>query len=414
LLPSPLDVENVVATRIDTKESYVLEEKVEEPFAALAFKIQTDPYVGRLTYIRVYSGKLDAGSYVTNTTKGNKERVGRILLMHANHREEIKEIKAGEIAAIIGLGDTTTGDTLCDEKHQILLESITFAEPVIGVVVEPKTKSDRDKLGQVLKKYLEEDPTLKIKSDEETGETLLYGMGELHLEIIVDRMRREFNVEINTGKPQIAYRETIKMKVTAENKYIRQSGGRGQYGHVLITMEPLEKGEGLEFVDKIVGGSIPKEFIPGVRKGIIEAAESGGIAGYPVTDIRVALHDGSFHDVDSSELAFKMAAIGAFREAQSKGDPYLLEPIMRLEVVAPEEFMGEIIGNISSKRGKIESSKVEGTSAIIDARVPLGEMFGYATELRGLTQGRAGFTMEPSHYEEVPAQITEEIVKGKS
>ena len=414
LLPAPLDVENVVATRVDTKESYVLEETVEESFAALAFKIQTDPYVGRLTYIRVYSGKLKAGSYVTNTTKGNKERVGRILLMHANHREEIKEIKAGEIAAVIGLSDTTTGDTLCEESHQVLLESITFAEPVIGVVVEPKTKSDRDKLGEVLKKFLEEDPTLKVKSNEETGETLLYGMGELHLEIIAERMRREFNVEINTGKPQVAYRETIRTKVSAENKYIRQSGGRGQYGHVLITMEPQEKGVGLEFVNKIVGGSIPREFIPGVQKGIKEAAECGGIAGYPVTDIKVTLYDGSFHEVDSSELAFKMAAIGAFRTAQSRGDPFLLEPIMSLEVITPEEFMGDIIGNISSKRGKIGNTKMEGTAAIIDAKVPLGDMFGYATELRGLTQGRAGFTMEPSHYEEVPVQITEEIVKGKS
>ena len=414
LLPAPPDVENVVATRIDTKESYVLEETLEEPFAALAFKIQTDPYVGRLTYIRVYAGQLKAGSYVMNSTKGDKERVGRILLMHANHREEIKEIRAGEIGAVIGLGDTTTGDTLCDKKHQILLENITFAEPVIGVVVEPKTKGDRDKLGEVLKKFIEEDPTLKVKSDEETGETLLYGMGELHLEIIVDRMRREFNVEVNTGKPQVAYRETVRVKVNAESKYIRQSGGRGQYGHVLVTMEPLEKGEGLEFVNKIVGGSIPREFIPGVEKGIKEAAESGGIAGYPVTDIRVTLYDGSFHDVDSSELAFKMAAIGAFRKAQSKADPFLLEPIMSLEVIAPEEFMGDIIGNISSKRGNIESTKVEGSSVIVDAKVPLGEMFGYATEIRGMTQGRVGFTMEPSHYEEVPSQITEEIVKGKS
>ncbi len=413
-LPSPPDVENVVATRLDTKESYVLDETEDEPFAALAFKIQTDPYVGRLTYIRVYAGKLAAGSYVMNSTKGNKERVGRLLLMHANHREDIKEIKAGEIAAVIGLSDTTTGDTLCDESHQVLLESITFAEPVIGVVIEPKTKGDRDKLGEVLKKFIEEDPTLKVKSDAETGETLLYGMGELHLEIIVDRMRREFNVEVNTGKPQVAYRETIKKKVSAENKYIRQSGGRGQYGHVLITMEPLERGQGLEFEDKIVGGAIPKEYIPGVEKGIKEAAESGGIAGYPVTDIKVTLYDGSFHEVDSSELAFKMAAIGAFRDAQRRGDTYLLEPIMSLEVIAPEEFMGDIIGNIASKRGKVENTKMEGTSVIIDAKVPLGEMFGYATELRGLTQGRAGFTMEPSHYEEVPSQITEEIVKGKS
>ena len=413
-LPAPLDVENVVGTRLSDGESYVLDETVEEPFAALAFKIQTDPYVGRLTYIRVYSGKLKAGSYVINSTNGEKERVGRILLMHANHREELTEIKAGEIGAVIGLSNTKTGDTLCDPDNQVLLESITFAEPVIGVVVEPKTKSDRDKLGEVLKKFLEEDPTLKVKSNQETGETLLYGMGELHLEIIVDRMKREFNVEINTGKPQVAYRETVKTKVNAENKYIRQSGGRGQYGHVLITMEPLEAGSGLVFENKIVGGSIPREFIPGVEKGIKEAAESGGIAGYPVTDIRVTLYDGSYHDVDSSELAFKMSAIGAFRTAQAKATPYLLEPIMSLEVICSEDHMGDIIGNISSKRGKIGKTSIDGTSAIVDAKIPLGETFGYATELRGLTQGRAGFTMEPSHYEEVPAQITEEIVKGKS
>lgn len=413
-LPAPLDVENVVAKRLSDDESYVLDETVEEPFAALAFKIQTDPYVGRLTYIRVYSGILKSGSYVINSTNGEKERVGRILLMHANHREEIDEIKAGEIGAIIGLSDTITGDTLCDEDHQVLLESITFADPVIGVVVEPKTKSDRDKMGEVIRRFLEEDPTLKIKTNNETGETLLYGMGELHLEIIVDRMKREFNLEVNTGKPQVAYRESIHRKADAENKYIRQSGGRGQYGHVLITMEPLERGSGLEFVNKIVGGAIPREFIPGVEKGIKEAAESGGVAGYPVTDIRVTLYDGSFHDVDSSELAFKMAAIGAFRTAQNKGGAYLLEPIMSLEVICPEEFMGDIIGNISSKRGKIEKTKIEGTAAIVQAKIPLGEMFGYATELRGLTQGRSSFTMEPSHYEEVPSNITQEIVEGKS
>ncbi len=413
-LPAPLDVANVVGTRISDGEKYVLDETVEEPLAALAFKIQTDPYVGRLTYIRVYAGILDAGSYVMNTTKNKKERVGRILLMHANHREEIKKIKAGEIGAIIGLSDTTTGDTLCDESNRILLESITFAEPVIGVVVEPKTKGDRDKMGEVIKKFLEEDPTLKMKTNQETGETLLYGMGELHLEIIVDRMKREFDVEINTGKPQVAYRETVRQKVNAENKYIRQSGGRGQYGHVLITMEPLPRGKGLEFANKIVRGAIPKEFIPGVEKGIKEAAESGSVAGYPVTDIKVSLYDGSFHEVDSSELAFKLAAIGAFREAQKKADTYLIEPIMNLEVVAPEEFMGDIIGNISGKRGKIEQTKSEGQATIIQVKVPLGEMFGYATEIRGLTQGRASFTMEPSHYEEVPAQITEEIVKGRS
>lgn len=413
-LPSPRDVANVNATRLDTGEEYTLAETVEEPFAALAFKIQTDPFVGRLTYIRVYSGKLQSGTYVMNTTKDKKERVGRLLLMHANHREEIKEVKAGEIAAVIGLSDTITGDTLAEEGNNIVLESIEFAEPVIGLVVEPKTKSDRDKMGEVLKKFIEEDPTLKIKSDPETGETILYGMGELHLEIIVDRMKREFKVEVSTGKPQVAYRECIKKTVNAENKYIRQSGGRGQYGHVLITMEPLEKGSGYEFEDKIVGGAIPKEFIPAVEKGIKEAAESGSVAGYPVTDFKVTLYDGSFHEVDSSEMAFKMSAIGAFREAQKSANPYLLEPIMSVEVTAPEEFMGEIIGNLSGKRGRIEGSEMLGQATIIRAKVPLSEMFGYATELRGLTQGRAGFSMEPSHYDEVPANITEEIVKGRS
>ena len=413
-LPSPLDVANVSAVNLKTDEEYVLEETVEEPFAALAFKIQTDPYVGRLTYVRVYSGVLQSGSYVLNSTKDNKERVGRLLLMHANHREEVKQIKAGEIAAVIGLSDTITGDTLCAEDHPVLLENITFAEPVIGLVVEPKTKGDRDKMGEVIKKFIEEDPTLKVNSDVETGETVLYGMGELHLEIIVDRMKREFNVEVNTGKPQVAYRESIKKLATVENKYIRQSGGRGQYGHVVIDMEPLERGEGLEFVDKIVGGAIPKEYIPGVEKGIKEAAESGGIAGYPVIDLRVTLKDGSFHDVDSSEMAFKMSAIGAFRDAQKKADTYLMEPVMSLEVAVPEEFMGDIIGNISGKRGKVESTEIQGPSAIVKAKVPLAEMFGYATEIRGMTQGRGSFTMEPSHYDEVPAQITEEIVKGKS
>ena len=414
-LPSPLDVENVTATKVGTDEQYTLKETVEEPFSALAFKIQTDPFVGRLTYIRVYSGVLNAGSYVLNSTKDKKERVGRILLMHANHREEIKVVKAGEIAAVIGLADTITGDTLCDEKNPIVLESISFAEPVIGLVVEPKTKSDRDKMGEVLKRFLEEDPTLKIKTDPETSETILYGMGELHLEIIVDRMKREFKVEVNTGKPQVAYRECIKNPAkNIENKYIRQSGGRGQYGHVIIDMVPMERGSGVVFEDKIVGGSIPKEYVPAVQKGIKEASESGGVAGYPVTDIKVILKDGSFHEVDSSEMAFKMSAIGAFREAQKAGQPYLLEPIMQVDVTAPEEFMGDIIGNLSGKRGKIEGTETQGQAVIVKAKVPLGEMFGYATELRGLTQGRAGFSMEPSHYEEVPANITEEIVKGKA
>ena len=368
--------------------------------------MQTDPYVGRLTYFRVYSGRIFAGSYALNSTKNKKERLGRILLMHANHREEIKEVKAGEIAAGIGL-EATTGDTLCSESNPIILEAISFAEPVIGIVVEPKTKADRDKLGESLKKFIEEDPTLKVKTDAETSETLLYGMGELHLEIIVDRLRREFNVEVNTGKPQVAYRESIKAKVNQEGKYIRQTGGRGQYGHVVIRMEPLERGSGVEFENKIVGGSIPREYIPAVEKGIKEAAESGVIAGYPVVDVRVTLHDGSFHEVDSSEMAFKMAALEAFKLAQKAAQPYLLEPIMSIEVVTPEDFMGDVIGNLSGKRGQIEGTETRGNARVITAKVPLAEMFGYATELRGMTQGRASFTMEPSHYAEVPANVAE-------
>jgi elongation factor G len=409
-LPSPKDITDISGESLETGESITLTSEESDPFVALAFKIQTDPYVGRLTYFRVYSGKVSAGSYVYNSTTGNKERLGRILLMHANHREEIKEVLAGEIAAGVGL-DATTGDTLCSEDHRILLDKISFAEPVIGVVIEPKTKADRDKMSQVIKKFLEEDPTLKIKSNIETGQTLLYGMGELHLDIIVDRMKREFNLEINTGTPQVAYRETIKKMVEKEGKYIRQSGGRGQYGHVLIKMEPLERGEGFEFVDKIVGGSIPKEYIPAVEKGVKEAAESGVIAGYPLVDFRVTLFDGSFHEVDSSEMAFKMAAIEALREAQRAADTFLLEPIMKVEVITPEEFMGDVIGNLSSKRGKIESTEQKGNARIIIGKVPLAEMFGYATELRGMTQGRASFVMEPSHYEEVPSNIAEGLAK---
>ena len=409
-LPSPKDVTDIKGEILETGESVTLTSDEEGPFVALAFKIQTDHYVGRLTYFRVYSGKVNVGTYVYNSTTGNKERLGRILLMHANHREEIKEVLAGEIAAGVGL-DATTGDTLCFEDHKILLDKISFAEPVIGVVIEPKTKSDRDKMSQVIKKFLEEDPTLKIKSNIETGQTLLYGMGELHLDIIVDRMKREFNLEINTGTPQVAYRETIKKTVEKEGKYIRQSGGRGQYGHVLIKMEPLERGAGLEFVNKIVGGSIPREYVPAVEKGIKEAAESGVIAGYPLVDFRVTLFDGSFHEVDSSEMAFKMAAIEAMREAQKAADTFLLEPIMKVEVITPEEFMGDVIGNLSSKRGKIESTEQKGNARIIIGKVPLAEMFGYATELRGMTQGRASFVMEPSHYEEVPTNIAEDLAK---
>ena len=409
-LPSPKDVPDIVGVDVESGEQVSLKPDENGPFAALAFKIQTDPYVGRLTYFRVYSGKVNAGSYVYNSTSGKKERLGRILLMHANHREEIKEALAGEIVAGVGL-EASTGDTLCSEDNKVLLEKISFSEPVIGIVIEPKTKADRDKMSQVVKKFLEEDPTLQIKTNIETGQTLLYGMGELHLDIVVDRMRREFNLEINTGKPQVAYRETIRNAVEKEGKYIRQSGGRGQYGHVVIKLEPLERGEGIKFVDKIVGGVIPKEYIPAVEKGVKEAAESGVIAGYPLVDFQVTLFDGSFHEVDSSEMAFKMATIEAMREAQKAADSFLLEPIMKVEVITPEEFMGDVIGNLSSKRGKIESTEQKGNARIISAKVPLAEMFGYATELRGLTQGRASFIMEPSHYEEVPTNIAEGLAK---
>ncbi len=413
-LPSPSDVGSIVSHSVDTGDEVELHPTESGNFAALAFKIQTDPYVGRLTYIRVYSGKLESGSYVLNSTQNAKERVGRILLMHANHREEIKEVTAGEIAAVVGLSNTKTGDTLTSENEPVILESISFAEPVIGLVIEPKTKGDRDKLGIALNKFMEEDPTFKVKSDAETGETLIYGMGELHLEIIVDRMRREFKVEVDTGKPQVAYRESIKNKVEVENKYIRQSGGRGQYGHVVITMEPLPAGSGVEFENKIVGGAIPREYIPAVEKGVKEASETGIIAGYPVVDVKVTLTDGSYHDVDSSEAAFKIAGSGAFKEAQRKATPYLLEPIMNVEVITPDDFMGDVIGNLSSRRGKIEGTEKRGNATSIKAKGPLSEMFGYATDLRGMTQGRAGFNMEPSHYEEVPSNIAAEVAKGRA
>jgi elongation factor G len=409
-LPSPKDKPDIIGMIDGEDEKVLLKADEGGPFVALAFKIQTDPYVGRLTYIRVYSGKVTSGSYVYNSTTNKKERLGRILLMHANHREEIKEITAGEIGAGVGL-EAITGDTLCTEDNRIILAKITFADPVIGIVVEPKTKADRDKMGQVIKKFLEEDPTLAIKTNVETGQTLLYGMGELHLEIIVDRMKREFNLEVNTGTPQVAYRETIRKAVETEGKYIRQTGGRGQYGHCVIKVEPLERGEGVKFVNAIVGGAIPREYIPAVEKGIKEAAESGIIAGYPFVDFQATLIDGSFHEVDSSEMAFKMAAIEALRIAQREGDTFLLEPIMKVEVIVAEDFMGDVIGNLSSKRGKIDSTEQRGNARIIIARVPLAEMFGYATEIRGMTQGRGSFTMEPSHYEEVPSSIAEGLSK---
>src|SRR3989338_6267426 len=412
-LPCPADVADETGIIPDSGEKIVLKADENEPFTALAFKIQTDPYVGRLIYFRVYSGKVSSGSYILNSTKNKKERIGRILLMHANHREEVKEVKAGEIAAAVGL-EATTGDTICMESKPIILETIHFAEPVIGLVVEPKTKADRDKLSESLKKFIEEDPTLKIKTDAETAQTILYGMGELHLEIIVDRMKREFGVEVITGKPQVAYRETVKNSVDQEGKYIRQTGGRGQYGHVFIKVEPLERGKGVEFVNKVVGGAIPREYIPAVEKGIKESCESGVLAGYPVVDVRITLFDGSFHEVDSSEIAFKMAASEAFKSAQRNAQAYLLEPIMNIEVVTPEDFMGDIIGDLSGKRGRIEGTETRGTARVISAKVPLAEMFGYATELRGMSQGRASFTMEPSHYEEVPANVTELIIKGSN
>jgi len=410
-LPSPLDVPSVRGINPKTNSEETRNASETEPFSALAFKIQTDPYVGRLTYFRVYSGKLTAGSYTLNSAKNEKERIGRILLMHANHREELKEIIAGEIGATVGLKNTFTGDTLCDDKNPIILESIKFPEPVISVAIEPKTKADQEKLGTALKKLAEEDPTFKIRTNTETGQTLIAGMGELHLEILVDRMKREFNVEANVGVPQVAYKETINEIVRQEGKYIHQSGGRGQYGHVYIRIEPLKRGEGFIFKDEIVGGAIPKEYIPGVEKGIREALENGVLAGYPVVDVLVALYDGSFHEVDSSEIAFKIAARGAFREASKAAKPALLEPIMKAAVTTPEEFLGEVIGDLSSRRGKIESTETKNNIKIVYGFVPLSTMFGYSTILRSLTQGRASFTMEPSHYEEVPANLVETVAK---
>ena len=414
-LPSPKDKPLIKAKKEnqDGEEIELIPNPAGE-FAALAFKIQTDPFVGRITYFRVYSGKLTAGSYVLNPKNGKRERISRLLLMHANHREEIKEVSAGEIAVAVGLTETRTGDTMCSENSPVVLESIKFATPVIGLVIEPKTKNDRDRLGEALRKYQEEDPTFKVETDAETAETLIYGMGELHLEIIVDRLKREFKVEVNTGKPQVAYRETIKGNADVENKYIRQTGGRGQYGHVYIRIRPVDQGTGLQFVDKIVGGSIPKEFIPAVEKGFREACEAGTTAGYPVVDVECTLYDGSFHDVDSSEIAFRIAAIEAFRMAQKKATPILLEPIMSVEVVVPEEFMGDIIGDLSSRRGKIEGTEQRSMSRVISAKVPLAEMFGYVTHARGLTQGRAVPNMEFSHYEEVPSNLVADIASKRA
>lgn len=411
-LPNPLDRGAIPASDTDGNPLALELADKETRLSALAFKIQTDPFIGRLTFVRVYSGTLKTGTYVMNTTKGVKERVSRLVLMHANQREEINELSAGEIGAVVGLKDTTTGDTLCAEETPLVLESIKFPEPVISLVIEPKTKGDRDKLGEALRKLIEEDPTFSLSSNSETGQTLISGMGELHLEIKVDRLKREFNVEVNTGKPQVAYRETIKTKIEQEGKYIKQSGGRGQYGHVFIRIAPRERGEGYKFENKIVGGSIPREYIPAVEKGLKEAVTSGVIAGYPVVDVSVELFDGSFHEVDSSEVAFKMASIEAFKDGMRKAHPVLLEPIMKVEVVTTDEFMGDVIGNLSSRRGRIEGTEIRGNAKVISSLVPLSEMFGYATDLRGMTQGRASFTMEPSHYEEVPSNIVE-LIKSK-
>ena len=408
-LPSPLDIPPVKGKTPDGQEA---ERKAsdDEPFSALAFKVMTDPYVGQLTYIRVYSGVMTAGSYVYNITKDKKERIGRLLKMHANKREEIKEIRAGDIAAAVGLKYTLTGDTLCDENNPVILEAMEFPEPVISIAIEPKTKADQEKLSAALAKLAQEDPSFRVTFDEETGQTLISGMGELHLEIIVDRLIREFKVGANVGKPQVAYRETIKVPAKAEGKFIRQTGGRGQYGHVLIDVEPLEKGKGFEFVNKIVGGVIPKEYIPAVEKGIKEAMESGTLAGYPVVDVKVTLYDGSYHEVDSSEMAFKIAGSMAFKDACQKANPVLLEPIMAVEVVTPEDYMGDVIGDLNSRRGKVQSMEKMGNSQVIRAEVPLSDMFVYATDLRSKTQGRATYTMQFSHYEEVPKNIAEAII----
>ncbi len=409
-LPSPLDIEKVEGVNPKTGEKEIRKLIVEESFCGLAFKIQVDPHVGKLTYVRIYSGVLKSGSSVLNATKHDRERIGRILLMHANTREEITEAYAGEIVAIVGLKSTGTGDTLCDESKPIILESISFPDPVISLAIEPETKSDQEKLGYALGRLAEEDPTFKIKGDQETGQTIISGMGELHLEILVDRMKREFSVNAKVGHPQVAYRETIKNQATGEGKYIRQSGGRGQYGHCFLRVEPLPRGEGYTFVSEIKGGAIPQEFIPSIEKGVKEKMETGVLAGYPMVDMKVAVYDGTYHDVDSSDIAFKIAGSMALETAAKNGNLVLLEPIMKVEVTVPEEFMGDVIGDLSSKRAQILGSDHHGNSVIITALVPLSEMSGYVTTLRSMTQGRGSVYMEPSHYEEVPQNIADKIV----
>jgi elongation factor G len=409
-LPSPLDIPAIEGVNPNNSKPEIRKADDKEPFAGLVFKIMTDPFVGQLAFFRVYSGNLNSGAYVFNSTKQRRERVGRLLKMHANKREEIKDVMAGDIAAAVGLRDVTTGDTICDEQKQVLLESMDFPEPVISVAIEPKTKADQEKMGVALGKLAQEDPTFKIHTDSDTAQTIISGMGELHLEIIVDRMMREFNVGANVGKPQVAYKETIRKKAEAEGKYIRQTGGRGQYGHAKITVEPSGAGTGFVFVNEIVGGAIPREYIKPIEQGIKEAMGNGVLAGYEVKDVKVTLFDGSYHEVDSSEIAFKIAGSMAFKDACKKANPSLLEPVMKVEVVLPEEYMGDVIGDINSRRGRIEGMEARPGTQIVKAFVPLATMFGYATDLRSRTQGRATYTMHFSHYEEVPKQIADEII----
>ena len=409
-MPAPTDIPAITGTNPKTDEEEVRHSSDDEPFSALAFKIMTDPYVGRLCFFRVYSGTLNTGSAILNATKGKRERVGRLLQMHANHREDLETVYSGDIAAMVGLKNTTTGDTLCDEKNPVILESMEFPEPVIRVAIEPKTKAGQEKMGIALAKLAEEDPTFRTYTDEETGQTIIAGMGELHLEIIVDRLLREFKVEANVGAPQVAYKETVRKKVNHETKYKRQSGGSGQYGHVKITLEPNESGKGYEFVNAVVGGAIPKEYIPAIDTGIQGAMQAGVLAGYPVVDVKVTLYDGSYHEVDSSEMAFKIAGSMAFKEAMREADPVLLEPIMKVCVIVPDEYMGDVIGDLNARRGQIQGYEMRSGAQQIDAFVPLSEMFGYATNLRSRTQGRGQYTMEPSHYVELPKSLQEKLI----
>ena len=413
-MPAPTDIPAIKGVNPKTDEEEDRKPSDDEPFSALAFKIMTDPYVGRLSFFRVYSGTLNTGSAVLNATKGKRERVGRLLQMHANHREDLETVYSGDIAAVVGLKNTTTGDTLCDEKHPIVLESMEFPEPVIRVAIEPKTKAGQEKMAIALAKLAEEDPTFRTYTDEETGQTIIAGMGELHLEIIVDRLLREFKVEANVGAPQVAYKETIRKTVNQETKYKRQSGGSGQYGHVKITLEPNESGKGYEFVNAVVGGAIPKEFIPAVDAGIQGAMQAGVLAGYPVVDVKVTLNDGSYHEVDSSEMAFKIAGSMAFKEGMRKADPVLLEPIMKVCVIVPDEYMGDVIGDLNARRGQIQGYEMRSGAQQIDAFVPLSEMFGYATNLRSRTQGRGQYTMEPSHYVELPKSLQEKLIAKRT